>query len=131
MNRRWRLNDPPARSRILQAADETGGTLGAVTSTPPARTADIQAAAGSGSEKVTRQVQGSDHDSVETGVSDHGRCAQAAVGVACVAPPGGAVSTEAGMGTSRNDETPRYNQLEVRGKAEAGGGGRTYHEAVV
>ena len=122
MNRRWRLNDPPARSRILQAADETGGTLGAVTSTPPARPADIQAAVRSGSEKVTRQVQGLDHDGAETGGSDHGRCAQAAVGVACVAPPGGAVSTEAGMGTSRNDETPRYNQLEVRGKAEAGGG---------
>ena len=56
MNRRWRLNDPPARSRILRAADETGGTLGAVTSTPPARPADIKAAVGSGSEKVPRQA---------------------------------------------------------------------------
>ena len=124
MNRRWCLNDPPVRSRILQAADETRGALGAVTvtSTPPARPADLQAAIGSGSEKVTRQVQGLDHDGGETGRSDHGRCAQAATGVACVAPPGGAVRTDVGLGTTRNDETSRYNQPAARGKEEDGGG---------
>jgi hypothetical protein len=44
MNRRGAPTIPPVKSMILQAADETGGSSGAVTSAPPARLAELPAA---------------------------------------------------------------------------------------
>ena len=122
MNRRWRLNDPPVRSRILQAADETGGSSGAVASAPPARPAALPAAVGSGSEELIRHMEEPDPAGVKPGGKDHGRCAQVTTCVAHVAPQGGTASTDSGPVTTTKEAAPWYNQPDAQGKGEDGVG---------